>query len=1379
MTAGKPKQTFVGTSGDAQPTSVRMASLLELQQAVNRGAFDFAGDGCNSVVQAHRLMSMAIERNPKAVVFYRPGTATLKEALHMYSKFKQAHPTMTAVIAVPQWLTPDWRKQLQGMTLLRTYPRGLSVLTDSQGRVASQPYDIDVYCDPPTPPRQLCSTVAQVQSGLVMQFKGDANNVPMRAFIDTGATDVFVSSALCERAGVQWDPLERQVVTLGDGTSSVPILGRCTLRLRIQGYRSIVHALVLPTVLPGFDVALGDMWLKKQGAQVDYRHNRVLLYTKRKLLRLMPCSVMPPATQGDEPSPRHHKLVVAAAMVRLLRKARASGHLPFWVHVMASGELTVTPPGVQDDTLCTQEEIAALLADFADVAEPITGMPPPRDVGHTIPLVPGDHKPPSRPLYRLSPLELEEVRKQVKDLLAKGLIEPSASPFGAPILFVKKKDGTLRMCIDYRALNRITVRNQYPLPRIDDLLDQLAGARIFTSLDLQSGYHQIRITEADRPKTAFKTPMGLYQFKVLSFGLTNAPSTFQSVMNAIFGDLVGKCVMVYLDDILVYSRTPAEHLAHLRAVLQRLREHKLYIKLSKCAFNKPELTYLGHVVGRTGVRVDPDKVRALREFPQPRNITELRAFLGLANYFRKFMPHFSSKVAVLTDILRGGTAKAWKGEPWTAAHRSAFDWVITTLTNAPTLAIPDYTRPFVVTTDASDVGLGAVLEQDGRPVAFASRKLNPAELNYSATEKELLAVVYALKEWRCYLESGVPFTVRTDHNPNTYFQGKSTLSRREARWSECLQQYNFTWEYVKGKSNVVADPLSRVFAWMGTTSCPVMAVTTRRQAAQHTDPFAPADAKAVLDMSQPRALDAPPTALPDDGMLSEPQAPERDPRLKGGRNATLLERIRMGYEHEPLVTDVELVAQYGLDSRKGLWWHNAQVVVPDSEAIRDAIIEEMHDIPAAGHVGITKTLKAVSRLYWWPTLKEDVMTWVRTCDTCQRNKSSRLTKGLLVPLAIPQRAWDSIGMDLITQLPVTKSGHDAIVVFVDRLTKMVHFAPTHTTVTAEQFAKLFVREVWRLHGLPKEIVSDRDPRFTSVFWQEVMRLVGTKQSMSTAFHPATDGQTERCNSILEGMLRHYVSEDQSDWDECLDAAEFAVNNAWQESVRATPFELNFGQQPHMPVSVLVGHNAKAPAAKELVDKITKGVEKARACMQFAQDRYKAHADQGRVDLSFAVGDRVMLSTTNLTLVGAKKLCPRWIGPFKVLRRIGKVAYELDLPLQYAKLHPVFHVGLLKAYHEDPARMHRVPAPKLLQEGEYAPGTRFEVESIVSHEYRPVLGGGGKPTKRTVLWYEIKWVGYNDTTWEPASGAKCTPEILQVYWADKGGIPHNKRSRVDT
>ena len=364
--------------------------------------------------------------------------------------------------------------------------------------------------------------------------------------------------------------------------------------------------------------------------------------------------------------------------------------------------------------------------------------------------------------------------------MQKGFIEPSCSPFGAPILFVSKKDGTLRMCIDYRALNALTVKNRYPLPRIDDLMDRLQGATVFSSLDLASGYHQVRIPEEDVPKTAFRTPFGHYQFRVLSFGLTNAPSTFQAVMNRILQtDNLKDFVVVYLDDILVFSKTAAEHMVHLRAVLAALRKHKLYAKLSKCEFNKSQLKFLGHIVSSSGIKVDTDKIAAIEKWPVPKNLSELRSFLGLANYFRKFVQGYSKLVAPLTELTK--STVPWPAE-WPDACNDAFEQVKWNLTHAPILAIPDVTQPFEVICDASGYGLGAVLMQNGRPCAFESKKMLPAERNYTATEQEMLAVIHALKIWRCYLE-GVKFTMVTDHNPNTFFDSQPNLNRCQARWS--------------------------------------------------------------------------------------------------------------------------------------------------------------------------------------------------------------------------------------------------------------------------------------------------------------------------------------------------------------------------------------------------------------------------------------------------------------------------------------------------------------------------------------------------------------------------------------------------------------------
>jgi hypothetical protein len=409
-------------------------------------------------------------------------------------------------------------------------------------------------------------------------------------------------------------------------------------------------------------------------------------------------------------------------------------------------------------------------------------------------------------MYRLSPREKQEVEEQVADLLKRGWIEPSTSPYGAPIVFAQKKDGSLRMCVDYRALNAITVKNRYPLPRIDDLLDQLHGATRFTSIDLQMGYHQIKITADDVPKTAFLTHQGLFQYRVLCFGISNAPSTFQAVMNKALAPVLGKTALVYMDDILVFSKNPDDHAQHLAEELELLRQHKLYAKLSKCSFAQERTNFLGHVISADGIRVDPRKVLSLENWPAPTKVEHVRAFLGLATYYRKFVEHFATKAHALHQLLRKTTV--WQ---WGEAQQEAFDSIKGALMNAPVLAVPDLrpnAAPFHVICDASGVGLGAILEQDGHPVAYESRKMNGAELNYGAGEQELLAVVHAMRTWRCYLE-GAKCVVVTDHNPLTYLQTQPNLSRRQVRWSEFLQNYDFEWLYRPGASNP-ADPLSRL-----------------------------------------------------------------------------------------------------------------------------------------------------------------------------------------------------------------------------------------------------------------------------------------------------------------------------------------------------------------------------------------------------------------------------------------------------------------------------------------------------------------------------------------------------------------------------------------
>jgi hypothetical protein len=444
-----------------------------------------------------------------------------------------------------------------------------------------------------------------------------------------------------------------------------------------------------------------------------------------------------------------------------------------------------------------------ILREYRDVfPEEIPGLPPRRDIDFSMELAPGV-VPVSRTPYRMSMPEFVELKLQLKEMMDKGYIRPSVSPWGAPVLFVKKKDGTLRLCIDYRQLNKVTINNKYPLPRIDDLFDQLGGASVFSKIDLRSGYHQVHIKGEDIHKTAFQTRYGHYEFVVVPFGLTNAPATSMCLMKNVLSKFLDKFVLVFIDDILIYSKNREEHEEHLRLVLQVLREHQLYAKFSKCDFFQKQIHYLGHVLSKEGVAVDPDKIRSIMEWPTPRDVSDIRSFLGLAGYYRIFIKDFSKIGCPITALQKKGTKFLW-----TQQCEERFQTLKHLLTHAPVLKIADPETDFLVCTDACKEGLGGVLMQEGKVICYESRKLNEHEVNYVTHDLELAAIVHALKMWRHYL-LGRKFVLMTDHCGLRYLFDQPKLNARQARWMALLSEFDFEIKHIKGKENRVADALSR------------------------------------------------------------------------------------------------------------------------------------------------------------------------------------------------------------------------------------------------------------------------------------------------------------------------------------------------------------------------------------------------------------------------------------------------------------------------------------------------------------------------------------------------------------------------------------------
>ena len=713
-----------------------------------------------------------------------------------------------------------------------------------------------------------------------------------------------------------------------------------------------------------------------------------------------------------------------------------------------------------------------IVRDFPDVfPEELPGLPPEREIELNIDIMSGS-TPISIPPYRMAPIELKELKTQLQDLLDKGFIRPSFSPWGAPVLFVKKKDGTMRLCIDYRQLNKITIKNKYPLPRIDDLIDQLRDDGVFSKIDLRSGYYQLKIRETDIPKTAFRTRYGHYEFLVMPFGLTNAPAAFMDLMNRVFHPYLDKFVIVFIDDILVYSKDKEEHGEHLKIVLQTLRDRQLYAKFSKCEFWLEEVVFLGHVINKQGIHVDPKKVEVVVQWERPKNVTEIRSFLGLAGYYRRFVEDFSILAAPLTQLTRKGVKFEWNEK-----REQSFQMLKEKLTSAPILALPVPGIEFVVYSDASKQGLGCVLMQRDRVIAYASRQLKTHEVNYPTHDLELAAIVFALKIWRHYLY-GEKCHVFTDHKSLKFLMSQKDLNSRQRRWLELIKDYDLVIDYHPGKANVVADALSRKssssLANIQSFYLPLLIQFRELQLNLDSTSEGALLAKFTL---RPTLIDK----------IKELQ--EVDDELKGWRQKCV----------DGQAPDFT-VRNDGVLSYKG------RMCVPKNDELKKTILDEAHISAYAMHPGNTKMYHTLKQDYWWSGMKKDIAEYVTKCLICQQIKAEhQRPAGMLNPLPIPEWKWEHITMDFVSSLPRTARGYDAIWVIVDRLTKSAHFLPIHTTYSMEKLAKLYMDEIVKLHGVPVSIVSDRDARFTSKFWNKLQNELGTQLKFSTDFHPQIDG----------------------------------------------------------------------------------------------------------------------------------------------------------------------------------------------------------------------------------------------------------------------------------
>ncbi|KAK7929110.1 hypothetical protein WMY93_005505 [Mugilogobius chulae] len=846
-------------------------------------------------------------------------------------------------------------------------------------------------------------------------------------------------------------------------------------------------------------------------------------------------------------------------------------------------------------------------------------LPPHRPYDCGIDLLPGAPLPSSR-LYNLSRPEYEAMEKYINDSLAAGIIRPSSSPVGAGFFFVGKKDLTLRPCIDYRGLNNITIKNKYPLPLLDSAFQPLHNATIFSKLDLRNAYHLVRIRDGDEWKTAFKTPLGHFEYLVMPFGLTNAPAVFQAMINDVLRDFLNRFVFVYLDDILIFSSSPEEHMVHVRQVLQRLLENKLYVKAEKCEFNVQSVSFLGYIIGCGQVKPDPSKIQAVADWPRPQNRKQLQRFLGFANFYRRFVRNYSQLASPLTRLTSSNLSFIWDLDT-----EQAFQNLKRQFTSAPVLVHPDPALQFIVEVDASDSGVGAVLSQRSpsdqklHPCAFFSRKLSSAERNYTIGDRELLAVKLALEEWRHYLEGAeVPFIVWTDHKNLSYIQSAKRLNSRQARWALFFGRFNFTITYRPGTRNTKPDALSRQFS---STDSP--------------DP---------VESIVPSSCVVASITWEIKSKVQEAQATDPDPDC---------------------------------------------LYVPQS--VRSQVLQWGHDSSFACHPGMGRTLVLLRRHFWWPTMERDTRDYVLACTVCARNKTSnQKPAGRLHPLPVPSRPWSHIAIDFVSGLPVSH-GKAVILTIIDRFSKSVHFVPLEKLPSALETADLLVQHVFRLHGTPLDIVSDRGPQFISQVWRGFCQALGAKVSLSSGFHPQTNGQCERANQNLEASLRCVASQNPSDWSLYLPWVEYAHNSLPSASTGMSPFECALGYLP--PMFPEQERDVAVPSVKDHILRCRHIWNCTKAALLRSVERNRQIADKHRIPSpSYQPGQKVWLAAKDIPLkVESKKLAPRFIGPFEVDKIINPTAIRLRLPPSM-KIHPTFHVSQLKPFHESPLCPPAEPPP---------------------------------------------------------------------------------------
>jgi putative transposase len=1047
------------------------------------------------------------------------------------------------------------------------------------------------------------------------------------------------------------------------------------------------------------------------------------------------------------------------------------------------------------DDMVLQHNINNLLRTYADVFDGNISadssiLPP-----HVIDT--GGVQPVHSRQYRLSLKEEQIVRDEINKMMANGIIEPSNSPWSSQIVLVDKADGSTRFCINFRKLNSVTVRDSYPLPLVDQLLDRVASrdASVFSILDLKSGFHQIPMNPNDKPKTAFGYPgVGHFQFRRMPFGLNNATSTFQRTMDVVLGKLLFDCAAVYVDDVVVYSKDLQTHVADLEKVFKQLQLFGLRCNQKKCVFGAKQLRYLGYIISKDGIKPDTEKSRALMEFPQPSTPKSVSSFLGLASYFRRFIPNYASTAKSLYAL----TTVTPTEFVWMPDHQSAFDTIKHHLSTAPLLTRFDPTRKTILTVDASKAGVGSVLMQkddSGQEfiIGFSSKQFSATQSRWATQELEGYAVFYALQHWRVYLH-GIKFTLLTDHANLIWILQQEKPSKIQ-RWSTLIQEFNFDIIHTPGRLNVVADALSR--HPIPTTETETDAVSVSTADSIHTDVHLvdPIQLQEIQKQQQQdpllqqyiRVLRKEPTTLPPSTVTMIQSW------FRLSSDGTLLRSLIVKDQFQNFVTDL--------------------IVVPES--LTSTIIASVHD---AEHTGVDRTFRALKKLFWWPNMRKSIKRHVRSCITCATNKSSHHHRqhGLLQPI-VPTRPNEIWNIDIFGPIDQSKSGCSYIMTMIDHFSHWIELVPL-PDISAATTAEAFVSRIIHRHGLPELLITDRGSNFISELFRQVNKTLGIRHSLTSALHPQANGCVEHTNKAVAEWLKALSKDELDCWDEQITALEFSLRTRVSTVTGFSPYFLQHGHDPIMPhlqnlASISKSNQLQQQHVLRLIYHQQHVINTARNNIRAAAISMKERYDTKHNDVDLPIFSLCMLYWPRYLPGKSHKAQAHWIGPFRIISQPDKLHVEI-LNLTTHKRY-VVHVQRVKPFdvrfdatlhyrdpddtdqlrdspHQQPQQhddepdqdnnsstpqpsssssldhKHQQQQPAAADDNdEPLPPDHYEIEKIVDHRLR-----------QGVSQYKIRWRGFpaSDDSWVNESDLDVDADVL-TRWLQRIPKKNQRKTRA--